>query len=160
MTKKDFKNIYDKYGRAIRNYIYYRSGNQDIADDITQDVFIKVWKKQYNHAPEKIRSLLYKIANGMFVDYIRKNKVEIDYVEDLKFQYKNSYDNTDLIEDLQEKITNILRILTEKERTVFLLNKKDGYKYTEIAKQLDISVKAVEKRMSKALKKIKQSINM
>ena len=158
MTKDQLKNIYNLYGSSIRNYLYYRSGNTDIADDITQETFIRVWEKQINYNEQKNRSLLYKIANNLFIDYVRKNKLETDYLEQLKFTYKNNIDADEENDILLKKCEKALADLTEKERTVFLMSRKDQLKYKEIAERLGITVKAVEKQMSGALKKLRVNI--
>jgi len=158
LTKEDFQKIYKSYVRKIWNYIYYRSGSSNIADDISQETFIKVWEKQIEYQEKKILPLLYKISRELFIDYIRKNKVQTEYVEEIKFQLKDSIDSTyDKYnkEEMLMKCEIALVNLSEKERTVFLMSRKDELKYKEIAESLNISIKAVEKRMSNALKKIK-----
>ncbi len=155
LKKEEFKHIYNNYSKIIRNYLYYRSGNEDIANDITQDTFIKLWEKNYKHYPGKIKALLYKIASGLFIDFIRKEKYKADYIEDIKFKLKENIDSSKENENYRQKCETALKVLTEKERTVFLMNRMEGMKYKEIAKYLDLSLKAVEKRMSNAIKKLK-----
>jgi RNA polymerase sigma-70 factor (ECF subfamily) len=155
LTEEQFKYIYSQYGHAIREYIYYRSGDTSISDDITQETFIKVWEKQFIYDAKKTKSLLYKIANGLFIDHIRKNKIVSEYIQQLKFNLKNDVDASEENEILLQKCEKALANLSEKERVVFLMNRKDELKYREIAERLNISVKAVEKRMSQALKKLK-----
>lgn len=154
MNKKEFRDIYDKYGRTIRSYLYYRSGNEEIANDLTQDTFVKLWEGNYKYHPEKTKALLYKMAGGLFLDYLRKNKSEADNIEHFKFKLKESSHHDENAEQYRKKCELALKSLTEKERTVFLMNKMEGLIYKEIAACLEISVKAVEKRMSKALKKL------
>ncbi len=155
MTEEQFKNIYNQYGRAIRNFIYYRSGDTEISDDITQETFIKVWEKQFVYDEKKTKSLLYKIANGLFIDHIRKNKIGSEYIQELRFHLKNNVESSEENELLLQKCEKALANLSEKERVVFLFSRKDELKYREIAERLNISVKAVEKRMSQALKKLR-----
>ncbi|MEA3443447.1 MAG: sigma-70 family RNA polymerase sigma factor [Bacteroidota bacterium] len=155
MDKVLLKNIYEQYAGEIRRYIYYRLGNEDIANDILQDTFIKLWSNKYTYYPDKIRALLYKIAGGLFLDYIKKEKVHADYIEHLKFRFKENSEEDEQNQEFIERCENAMIVLTEKERTVFLMNKMEGYKYKEIAENLNLSVKAVEKRMSNAIKKIK-----
>ncbi|MGB1207255.1 MAG: RNA polymerase sigma factor [Chitinophagales bacterium] len=158
MTSQQFKNIYQQYGRAIRNYVYYRSGNTAVADDIVQETFVKVWEKDLRFEPKKIKNLLYKIANNLFIDYIRRHKMETDYIENLKFTLKTHVEQTADHDVYRKKCEKALKDLTEKERTVFLMSRKDQLKYHEIAECLNISTKAVEKRMRNALQKLKNSI--
>ena len=76
MTKEAFKILYDQYFDDIRRYIYYRSGDQELATDIAQEAFITVWEKKFDYHPNKTKSLLYKIASDKFLSHYRKGKVE------------------------------------------------------------------------------------
>jgi len=155
LTRETFKYVYDQFAGAIRNYIYYRSGNTSLADDITQETFIRIWEKQITYDEKKTRSLLYKIANDFLIDHVRKHNIRIEYLSDLKFRLKADLEESKDQEMMRQKCEKALSVLTEKERIVFLMSKKDEMKYSEIAECLNISKKAVEKRMSQALKKMK-----
>ncbi len=155
LTKEDLKQIYGQYGKSIRAYLYYRSGNEETANDLTQDTFVKLWEGKYQLQTDKTKALLYKIAGGLFVDHLRKQKTEADYVEHFHLKLKESSKQEDEAEIYRQKCETALSSLTEKERTVFLMNRMDGLIYKEIAEYLEISLKAVEKRMSNALKKLK-----
>ena len=156
MTGEEFKIIYQNHVKQIRNYIYYRSGDVDVADDITQETFIKFWRKSSNYKRDNIKSLLYKISSDLFLDFLRQKKYESEYIKEITFTVSN---NSEAInkEEILEKCQIALRDLSDKERVVFLMNKKDSIAYKDIAESLDISVKAVEKRMSNALNKLKFS---
>lgn len=155
MRKEEFKELYNQHAKAIRTYLYFRSGNEEIANDLTQDTFIKLWEGNFEYQSNKIKALLYKMASGLFIDYIRKEKTEADYISNFKLKLKESSENIENAFESRQKLELALQVLTEKERTVFLMNKMEGYKYKEISEYLDISVKAIEKRMSSALKKLK-----
>lgn len=157
MTKETFKNIYDQHVNAIRNYIYYRSGDSYLTDDITQETFIKVWEKRKKLNQEKITPLLYTIAAAILVDHFRKQKHVEGFIEEIKFRHQLHLEESSDKEILKQKCELVLKALTEKERVVFLMSRKDELSYKEIALRLELSIKAVEKRMTKALKKIKQT---
>ena len=159
MTAKEFKNLYDLYFESIRNYIYYRSGNKDLANDISQETFIKVWKKRTEINKEKIKALLYKIAGDEFINYVRKEKLKRQYVEDsLKFKIENNNDNQD--EEIRKiKFEKLLKKMSVKQRAVILMSKREGLTNKEISNYLEISLKAVEKRMTQAIKFLKENIN-
>ena len=102
MTAEEFKNLYNHYFDSIRNYIYYRSGNKDLASDISQETFIKVWKKRSEIKKENIKALLYKISRDEFVSWIRKEKLKKEYVEQsFKFEIEENND------DLHKKIRKL-----------------------------------------------------
>jgi RNA polymerase sigma-70 factor (ECF subfamily) len=159
LTVEEFKNLYNQYFESIRNYIYYRSGNKDLANDISQETFIKVWKKRTEINKEKIKALLYKIAGDEFINYLRKEKLKRQYVEDsLKFKIENNNDNQD--EEIRKsKFEKLLKKMSEKQRAVILMSKREGLTNKEISNYLDISLKAVEKRMTQAIKFLKENIN-
>ncbi len=160
MTKEEFKKIFDKYFDPVRNYVYYRSGDTDLATDIAQDVFIKIWEKQLKLVPETTVGLLYKIANDLFISWYRKGKVENKYINSIQLQFYNdeSPEDTMQYEELKNNYEKALGDMKEKQRVVFLMNRMDNLTYNEIAKRLNISVKAVEKRMKYALDYLKTTL--
>ena len=144
--------MFDTYFDAIKNYLFYRVGDVDVATDITQDVFMRIWEKQMKLDMNNAKYLLYKIARDMLVSKYRRMEVENKYVNRMQFEMTevttdDSYD----FKQLQKKYDDALMRLPEKQRTVFLMSRSEELKYAEIAERLDISIKTVEKRMSNAL---------
>ncbi|OQX97800.1 MAG: hypothetical protein B6I24_07575 [Bacteroidetes bacterium 4572_128] len=159
LTEETFKYIYNKYFDNIRRYLYYRSNDTELSTDIAQEVFIKFWKKDFKYN-KKTKSLLYKIASNLFVDYIRKKKNETEYLKEIKFQFKEaSLENNLEYKELKENYEKKLARLPEKQRTTFLMHRMENLKYKEIAERLKVSIKTVEKRMSMALSELKKIIN-
>ncbi len=152
MDRADFKLLFDTYFDAIKNYVFYRIGDIDIATDITQDVFVRVWEKQMNLDMNTAKYLLYKIAKDMLVSKYRRLEVENKYSSRMQFEMTEVVETHDLdYKQLKLKYETALGRLPEKQRTVFLMSRNEELKYAEIAERLDISVKTVEKRMSAVL---------
>ena len=161
MTKEEFKIVYDLYFDNIRRYIYYRCGNEDIATDIAQEVFVTVWEKQFDFHPNKTKSLLYKISLDKYITHYRKVKVETKYLNEVKFNFTEGVSNNPLeYQELKTLYENTLAKLPEKQREVFLMSRLEELTYKEIAERLEIGVKAVEKRMSLALGVLKKAIKV
>ena len=159
MTAKDFKMIYDRHFDDLRRYLIFRSGDQDLSLDIAQNVFMKVWTKKIEIASGNIKSLLFKMATDEFISNIRKKKVEKEYIESVNLRLIREPDNND---DLLEKkllFQKALNQLPEKQKTALLMNKMQGLTYKEIAEVLNLSQKAIEKRIGLALKALKQNLN-
>ncbi|MBF12488.1 MAG: RNA polymerase subunit sigma-70 [Flavobacteriaceae bacterium] len=158
MTKKEFRSLYDQNYEGIRRYIYFRSMNEDLANDVAQNVFLKIWSKKLNIAEYSIRPLLYKIANDEFISELRKRKHIVSIkngMDKLEFEDKNQNEDQ---EERKLQLKKALALLTEKQRTVILMNKLEGLTYLEISESLNLSIKAVEKRMTSGMKSLREKI--
>lgn len=157
MTRTEFKYLFDDHFDAVRNYIYFRSGDVNIATDIAQDTFLRVWEKQIKIEENKEKALLFKIAGDLFISNYRKHKTALQFKLTVK---KEIFDQTPedqlQFKELKQKYEEALVRLSDKQRTVFLMSRMEGLKYHEIAATLNISVKAVEKRMKNALEFLRQ----
>jgi RNA polymerase sigma-70 factor (ECF subfamily) len=139
--------------KSLRNYLYFKFGNQEQSHDITQDAFIKVWENCADIPPEKAKSFLYTVANNATLNQIAHQKVVLNYAKNNGNSDRTNQSPEYILEENQfkDKLEKAIAKLTEAQRTAFLLNRIEGKKYTEIAEMLNISVKAVEKRIHGAL---------
>jgi RNA polymerase sigma-70 factor (ECF subfamily) len=159
LTAKDFKMIYDTHFDDLRRYLIYRSGDQDLSGDIAQNVFMKVWTKKIEIASGNIKSLLFKMATDEFISHIRRKKVEKEYTESIDLRLILEPDNNDDLLEKKVLFQKALNQLPEKQKTALLMNKMQGLTYKEIAEVLNLSQKAIEKRIGLALKALKQNLN-
>ena len=159
MTAKDFKMIYDAHFDDLRRYLIYRSGDQDLSGDIAQNVFMKVWTKKIEIASGNIKSLLFKMATDEFISHIRRKKVEKEYTKSIDLRLIREPDNNDDLLEKKVLFQKALNQLPEKQKTALLMNKMQGLTYKEIAEVLNLSQKAIEKRIGLALKALKQNLN-
>ncbi len=159
MTAKDFKMTYEAHFDDLRRYLIFRSGDQDLSEDIAQNVFLKVWTKKIEIDSGNIKSLLFKMATDEFISHIRKKKVEKEYTESIDFKLIREPDNNDDLLEKKVLFQKALNQLPEKQKTALLMNKMQGLTYNEIAEILNLSQKAIEKRIGLALKALKQNIN-
>lgn len=156
MKKEEFKTLFDAYFESIRRYILYRSGNEELATDIAQDTFLRIWEKQMIIDPKTEKSLLLKIAGDLLITQYRREKVAFNFFNTFQPDNKSTTPEDELnFQELKKAYEKALESMPEKQRTVFLMNRVDELKYKEIANQLELSVKAIEKRMSQALEHLK-----
>lgn len=152
MSESIFKIVFNTWFDAIRSYLLYRCGDEDLATDITQEAFLKLWTKRLYQNPESIPAIIYKIASDLLVSHFRKQNSENKYRLSLQPEAVTLTPEEELnYHELNRKYEIALSKLPENQRTVFLMSRMESLKYQEIAARLGISVKAVEKRMSSAL---------
>lgn len=159
-NEETFSRIYNDIGKSVWRFIYYKCGDQAQADDLVQDAFIKLWNNCAKVPAQKAKSFLFTVVNNAFLNEVAHKKVILKHEKSAPARIDNQSPEF-LLEEQQYhlKLQNALANLSEAQRTAFLLNRIDGKKYTEIAEILNISVKAVEKRMSQALKALRNEFN-
>ena len=160
LSKAEFKQLFDNYFDTIRCFIFYRCGNGDVASDMAQDVFMKVWEKRGQLSNHNLKSLLYKMANDLVISNYRKDITRLDFEQSITVQndIHLSPEEELAFEELASSYAKALEQMPETQRVVFLMSRNDELKYSEIADRLVISVKAVEKRMSAALQYLRNEL--
>ena len=147
------------YFDPVRSYIYYRCGDGDLATDIAQEVFIRVWEKEFDLSDPRIKGLLFKMARESFISMYRRKELEKKYNERVNFEYEElPADNEIDYTELKERYEKALAKLPVTQREVFLMSRNEELRYAEIAERIGISVKAVEKRMSAALAYLREAL--
>lgn len=159
MTAEDFKMIYNTHFDNLRRYLYYRSGDQNLSQDIAQNVFMKIWNKKIDTSTGNIKNLLFKIGSDEFINHYRRLKVERDYLDSQDFKLVHEDDNENHLFEKKKRFEKALQSLTEKQRVALLMNKMEGLTYKEIAESLNLSQKAIEKRIGQALSNLKKNLN-
>lgn len=159
-NEKKFSSFFSEQSNLLFNYIFYKCGNTDLANDIVQEAFIKIWKNCAKVFPNKAKAFLFTIANNLFLNEYARSSVIIDYKNTIKKDYTNESPEFILEEkEFEDKLQHAISNLTEAQRVAFLLHRVDGKKYKEIADLLGISIKAVEKRIHNALLNLRKSID-
>ena len=157
--EKTYEWIYNTHSQTFRNFIYYKCGDTQQAEDIVQNAFVKLWNNCSKIILEKAKSYLYTISKNEFLNEVAHKKIELQHQVYLSKGITN--ESPEFLLEEQEfsiKLKRILANLPEKQREVFLLSRIDKKKYFEISEIVGITVKAVEKRMSLALITLREQI--
>ncbi len=157
-----FDTFFKEQATPLRNYLYFKFGDLDQAEDIVQEAFIKLWNNCSKVFLEKAKSYLYTVAVNKGISMMRHNQV--------KFKYKNyilgskseatqeSPEFLMLEKEYHEKLKRAIASLPERQREVYLLSRIEKKTYREIAELSGVSIKAIEKLMHKALVKMRKEI--
>lgn len=147
-----FQKIFNLYYESLFAFIYTRIRSVELAKDLVQDSFSKLWlHRRTLNANQGCKAYLFRIADRLLIDYYRKRSSQKKYQHEQKFVPNST--KTDL--DLQITLQNCINELPDKLREVFVLSRYRGFTYAEISEVCHISIKTVESRMSKALKQLR-----
>ncbi len=154
-----FKLLFTDLAPLLRNFLNYKYSNLELARDMVQEAFSVLWKNCEKVQPAQAKAYLFRVAQNQMIKYIDKEKIRNRHLE-LQTRNSTNEDPAYAMEynEFQEALKEAIQQLPDGQREVFLLNRIDKKKYREIAVLLDISEKAVEKRMSKAMKQLKKSM--
>ena len=126
----------------------------NLAEDLTQDAFMILWTKRDTIDPEKVKSYLFTIANNLFLNNVKHQKVVLRFNQQpVNTVSRETPQYMMETEEFKASLERAIAELPEKNRIVFLMNRIDKMTYKDIAERLGLSVKAVEKRMTKALQR-------
>ncbi|WP_299339400.1 sigma-70 family RNA polymerase sigma factor [uncultured Psychroserpens sp.] len=154
-----FSSIFRKHSKDLHDFLYYKFGGTLNPQDKMQEAFVKLWENCSKVPPDKARSFLFTTANNLMLNEFAHQKVVLRHRKTKQKQSTNINPEFLLQEkQYREKLEKAIANLTEAQRVAFLMNRVEGKRFKEIAELLDISTKAVEKRIYGALKKLRQDI--
>lgn len=158
-----FEQLFRQYHQPIFNFLFYKLGESQTAEDILQDVFVLLWEKRHTVDENlSIKAFLYKIAENMALNHIRHHKVVLKYEQALTFQNQTepfvSPQSRLEAEELRKNVADALKNLPEQQRIVFMMSRFENLAHKEIARRLNISVKTVETHIGKALKALAKEV--
>jgi len=153
-----FGKLYDAYIKKIYDFIYYKTLNKEVAEDITSTVFMKAWKNIKQFSSGSFSAWLYAIARNATSDYYRslQNNLDIDDCWDLA-------DKTNFLEkiDVDLKIDNIkeaMQSLKSLDREIIIMRFWLGLSFKEIAEQLGRQEGAIKMSLSRALNNLRKQL--
>ena len=155
-----FVQVFNSNYDPVKNYLYYLSGDSSWTDDAVQQVFLLVWERRDTLKEETLRPLMFKVARNLFLKQKRSDSVVLKF-ERMQNETQDHDTPEQLMENRQfgEQLEAALSGLPEKCRTVFLMSRMDEMQNRQIAETLGISVKAVEKHITKALKILRRVLS-
>ena len=138
-----------------------RIGCRATASDLIQELFLRFWRRPQVKV-EALDTYLLRCAGNIAIDHLRSEGARERVNDSLQLEVADEHVSAPQValevnSDLQ-RIEAALRLLPERTRQIFLLNRIHGRKYAEIAKAMGLSQSAVEKHMMRALEACKASV--
>jgi len=153
---KPFEQIFQQFYSPLCNYATKIIRDDIISEDIVQQLFIQLWENGKLMDANNTERYLLRATKFKCIDYLRsiKNK-NISLPEELPDLIQT--ENSELLEeDIEPLLHYYASKLPPKTREVFLLSRKSGLTYKQIAEEMDISIKTVENQMGRALRKMRE----
>jgi len=159
-----FDQVYERYSHKLFSFVFKILKNEAEADDIVQEVFVKIWESREKLGDYKLlNSYIFTIAYNNSIDLIRKRINNNKYLEHLKnssvILVTPSVISEVEFNELNSQVEKLIADLPERQKQVYLLHREQGLTYPEIAERLGISKNTVENHMVKALKFLRQNID-
>lgn len=154
MKQTQFKKIVNDYKDLIYNQAYYFTSHKDDAEDITQEVLIKLWHHQRNIKRVSLKTWLLKVTRNLCIDYSRKrkelflNEIHNDtskstFIESLVDPKLNPEEEI-ISRDLMENITHVINELPEKIRSIVIMRDIQDLTYDIISKTMGLPLNSVK----------------
>lgn len=150
-----FEQVFKEHFRALHAYAYTIVSEDDMAEEIVQNVFCKMWERRDRiEITQSVKAYLYKSVYHESINYLRHLKKKRAYQAHAVHVMENSNNASEktTLRELELKLEQALKELPERCRTIFQMSRFESLKYQEIADQLGLSIKTVENQMGKALK--------
>jgi len=161
-SESAFEMVFRTYYRPLCQYAYSFLNDKDEAEEVVQAAFINIWdKREQVEIQTSLKAYLYRIVRNSCLNVIKHEKVKQQHVAHQMVHAQSSHENTSqsvMHSELEEKIADAMKALPEQCRLVFQLSRFEELRYSEIADQLNISVKTVENQIGKALKIMREQL--
>lgn len=167
LEEQRYRFLIQQYKNKIYTYSMYMLKNKMDADDVTQEVMIRIWKNMNRFNILAAKTWIIKTTNNLCIDFLRKRAVsmnrenEIDELFEDTFSRDSNNDNpflTTHYKMMASKIKEAIQRLPENLRSVFVLYEIEGMKYKEISRALELPLNSVKVYLLRARKKLQEEL--
>jgi RNA polymerase sigma-70 factor (ECF subfamily) len=156
-----FQTLFLKYYSAMCRFANQLLNDRELAEEIAQDMFVKIWEKRaFLNIETSVKHYFFRSVRNHCLNHIQHEKIKKQYANKI-MEAAHQEINTEqyyLEIDLVKRIEKSIASLPPKRMEIFRLSREQGLKYKEIADKLGISVKTVEAQMGLALKYLREDL--
>jgi RNA polymerase sigma-70 factor (family 1) len=149
-----FKEVYHQYRKKIYGYAYHFSRNGEEAEELTQDVFVRLWENRSKIDPQKnFDAFLYTLIRNNFLSTLRKKAREKAYSnENLKYEQSfNTIEDELNAKETKQIVYKAIESLSPQVKKIYLLSRNDHRTHEEISQLMGISKNTVNNHLKKSL---------
>lgn len=170
-NEKAYEHLFKTYYPRLRNFAARFFDNSDTVADILQECYLRLWERRETLTVASPRAFLFTMVRNSCLNELKHRATIQGYAcceqrrnrgseELFALDFTGHTDGPLLLDELHKQIDGILDTLPERTREVFMLSRFKSKKNREIAETLGISVKVVEKHMTKALRAFTQRLGL
>jgi len=151
---EEVSSLWIEYKSGLKYYILKKLKNEDLADELSHEVLMKVYNSCCSgNEIKNIRSWMYQIAHNTVIDYLKKeNKFTNEVTEIFQIDENNTY------EEAEEFVKPLIKLLPDKYAIPLLLSDIEGINQMEVAKKINLSLTATKSRIQRARNLLKNKI--
>jgi RNA polymerase sigma factor (sigma-70 family) len=163
-----FEKLFEDHNDGLLRYLTRKLNSSEEAEDIAQNAYIRIQALKELPPMENSKAYLYQVASNLIIDQKRREKLHTRYMqgEVLKRQAVGEFGAVDaespealLVAQRElESMQEVLNALPEKARRAFMMHRRDGLSYSDIANELGVTVSSVEKYILQALKHFRKRL--
>lgn len=160
--EKAYHSLFNEYYAVLSVFAKKYTGDLDSAKDIVQDVFVNIYEQRENlNIHTSLKSYLYQSVRNRSLNYLKHIQIDQKHKSNILYTSKDENDCNDkmLEAELEAKIYTIVSALPKQCQNIYNLSRVQGLKTKEIAEQLNISIRTVEKQISNALKALRENLS-
>lgn len=152
--------LFKRHYRPLCLYALHYVHDVDVAEDIVQDCFSEWWEKTYLKVEtvSNVRAYLYVSVKKRSLNWLKKERGWRDGILLSELEDMLADEEVEERSEEEARMWTVIGALPARCREIFLLNKRDGLKYKEIAERLNLSVHTVDNQVNKALKRIRAGV--
>lgn len=156
-----FEQLFRQYKDKLYSFILHLSGSATIAEDVLQDVFLKIWRDRHQLTGiDNFNAYLYRMAQNTAINVLRRQSREALLLNEVQRLAPEGVQGDELLaaKEVRAALQQAINNLPPQQRKVYQLGKEQGLTYEEIAAALGISTSTVRNHMVQALKSIREYI--
>jgi len=162
--KEAFRELFSLYGPKIYRFAWTYLKNKPDAEELMQDVFLKIWEKRDLLNPaQNIKSYIFKDAVNSIYDHVRKKNLEKAFTDFSSHNYQQGVEslwNEVIWNEMLSKLNTLVDRMPEQRRTIFILSREVGLSNQQIADKLNLSKRTVENQIYRATQYLKEHMSM